>query len=137
MDSHLSPDPALLVSDVLGDVGESPQTLPQSYRPAGEKRGQRATYQEDRYGLTEGNRLNHGEDRPNDDEDDAEDPNDDQHRCPEPECCVVSSHLLLLPCAAYSTPGEVPCFSAVLERVMNSIRNGLGMRETEIAREPS
>ena len=24
-----------------------------------------------------------------------------------------------------------------LERVMNSIRNGLGMRETEIAREPS
>jgi hypothetical protein len=26
---------------------------------------------------------------------------------------------------------------AVLERVMNSIRNGLRMRETEIAREPS
>src|SRR5215208_4216763 len=25
----------------------------------------------------------------------------------------------------------------LLERVMNSIRNGLGMRETEIAREPS
>jgi hypothetical protein len=25
----------------------------------------------------------------------------------------------------------------ILERVMNSIRNGLGMRETEIAREPS
>jgi PAS domain-containing protein len=25
----------------------------------------------------------------------------------------------------------------MLERVMNSIRNGLGMRETEIAREPS
>jgi hypothetical protein len=25
---------------------------------------------------------------------------------------------------------------AVLERVMNSIRNGLGMRKTEIAREP-
>jgi hypothetical protein len=24
-----------------------------------------------------------------------------------------------------------------LERVMNSIRNGIGMRETEIAREPS
>jgi hypothetical protein len=26
---------------------------------------------------------------------------------------------------------------SALERVMNSIRNGLGMRETEIAREPS
>jgi hypothetical protein len=26
---------------------------------------------------------------------------------------------------------------ATLERVMNSIRNGLGMRETEIAKEPS
>jgi hypothetical protein len=25
----------------------------------------------------------------------------------------------------------------ILERVMNSIRNGLGMQETEIAREPS
>src|SRR5215207_4657764 len=106
MDSNLSPDPALLLPDVLGNVGEGPQTLPQSDRPAGEKRGQRATYQEDRYSLPEGNRLYHGEDRPNDDEDDAEDPNDDQHRCPEPECCVVSSHLLLLPCAAYSSPYE-------------------------------
>jgi len=27
--------------------------------------------------------------------------------------------------------------AAALERVMNSIRNGLGMQETEIAREPS
>jgi hypothetical protein len=31
--------------------------------------------------------------------------------------------------------GEHPFYA--LEAVMNSIRNGLGMRETEIAREPS
>ena len=30
-----------------------------------------------------------------------------------------------------------PVSDVTLERVMNSIRNGLGMRETEIAREPS
>jgi hypothetical protein len=30
-----------------------------------------------------------------------------------------------------------PCITGTLERVMNSIRNGLGMRETEIAKEPS
>jgi hypothetical protein len=38
-------------------------------------------------------------------------------------------------------PGTIansaPCTHLTLERVMNSIRNGLGMRETEIAREPS
>ena len=34
-----SPDPALLTSNVLADVGQSPQTLPQRYWPAGEKRG--------------------------------------------------------------------------------------------------
>jgi hypothetical protein len=33
------PNPTLLLPDVLGDVCESPQTLPQSDRPAGEKRG--------------------------------------------------------------------------------------------------
>jgi hypothetical protein len=33
---------------------------------------------------------------------------------------------------AYELP-RIP----ILERVMNSIRNALGMRETEIAREPS
>ena len=93
----------MLPLDVLSDVGERPQTLPKSDRPAGEKGCQGTTDQEDRQGLPEANRLYHGEDRPNDDEDDAEDPNDDQHRCPEPECCVVSSHLLLLPRAAYSS----------------------------------
>src|SRR5215204_2926940 len=33
--------------------------------------------------------------------------------------------------------GGLPQGGRVLERVMNSIRNGLGMRETEIAWEPS
>jgi ferredoxin len=33
--------------------------------------------------------------------------------------------------------GQVRLSCQTLERVMNSIRNGLGMRETEIAREPS
>ena len=37
--------------------------------------------------------------------------------------------------------GKLPCLKVGkhwrIERVMNSIRNGLGMQETEIAREPS
>lgn len=41
-------NPSLLVADILGDVGDSLKTLPQRYRPAGEKRSQRTTYQEDR-----------------------------------------------------------------------------------------
>ena len=41
--SHPSPDPALLLPDVLGDVCESPQALSERDRPAGEKRGQWAT----------------------------------------------------------------------------------------------
>src|SRR5918994_6023655 len=114
MDSHLSPDPALLLPDVLGYVCESPQTLPQSYRPAGEKRGQRATDQENCQGLPERHSLYHGHDRPDDDQHDADDAHNDQHCRPEPERCVVTSHLLLLPFAASSTPGEEPCFSAAL-----------------------
>jgi hypothetical protein len=36
------------------------------------------------------------------------------------------------------SPHSEPGFSAtLLERVMNSLRNGLGIRETEIARKPS
>ena len=34
-------------------------------------------------------------------------------------------------------PKTMQKLATALERVMNSIRNGLGMRETEIAREPS
>ncbi len=38
----------LLIAEVLGDVGESPQGLPKSDRPAGEKRGQGSPDEEDR-----------------------------------------------------------------------------------------
>ena len=51
-----SPDPALLLLDVLGDVGD---------RPAGEQRDERAADQEHRQALCEGLRLYNGEDGPN------------------------------------------------------------------------
>src|SRR3712207_4711134 len=73
---------SLLISDVLGDVGEGFEALPQSDRPAGEKDGQRTTDQEDRQGLQEGSRPYHGKDRPDADEDDASNPDDDQYRRP-------------------------------------------------------
>jgi hypothetical protein len=38
---------------------------------------------------------------------------------------------------ARSLAGHAYLKSFIVERVMNSIRNGLGMQETEIAREPS
>jgi hypothetical protein len=44
---------------------------------------------------------------------------------------LASSTVRLVP------PRNWPTSRAALEAVMNSIRNGLGMRETEIAREPS
>jgi hypothetical protein len=49
----LGGDSLLLISDVLGDVGQSPKSLPKSDRPAGEKRGQGSTNQEDRKHLPE------------------------------------------------------------------------------------
>ena len=39
--------------------------------------------------------------------------------------------------SAISEQGFEDAINQAVERVMNSIRNGLGMRETEIAREPS
>jgi hypothetical protein len=39
--------------------------------------------------------------------------------------------------STYTVPTDAPESDGTLERVMNSIRNGLEMRETEIAREPS
>ena len=54
----------LLISDVLGDVGQSPQSLPKSDRPAGEKRGQGSPDKEDREPLPEGGSPYHGEDHP-------------------------------------------------------------------------
>jgi hypothetical protein len=44
----------LLISDVLGEVGQRPQGLPKSDRPAGEKRGQGSPDEEDREPLPEG-----------------------------------------------------------------------------------
>ena len=49
----LGGDSLLLVSYVVGDVGEGPKGLPQGYRLAGEKRGQGSTDQEDREHLPE------------------------------------------------------------------------------------
>jgi hypothetical protein len=49
----LGRDSLLLISDVLSDVGQSPKSLPQSDRPAGKKRGQGPTDQEDRKHLPE------------------------------------------------------------------------------------
>src|SRR5215216_6019442 len=43
------------------------------------------------------------------------------------------SSSLHLTCSVYRRTGD----SSALEAVMNSVRNGLGMRETEITREPS
>src|SRR3712207_1013929 len=48
---------SLLPLDVLGDVGECPQALPQRDRPAGEKGCQRTTDQEDHQHLHEVSRL--------------------------------------------------------------------------------
>src|SRR5215212_10210352 len=76
---------SLLLSDVLGDVGESPQALAQRDGPAGKKHGQRSTDQEECQGLPEGWCLYHGEDYSDSHEDDASNPDDDQHRSPEPE----------------------------------------------------
>src|SRR3712207_9549074 len=73
---------SLLPLDILGDVGESPQGLPQRDRPAGEKGRQRATDQKNHQYLHEVSRLYHGEDGPDDDENDAANPDDDQHRRP-------------------------------------------------------
>jgi hypothetical protein len=73
---------SLLPLDILGDVGESPQTLPQRDRPAGEKGCQRATEQKNHQYLYEVSRLYHGEDGPDDDENDAANPDDDQHSRP-------------------------------------------------------
>ena len=89
---------SLLLLNVLGDVGERPQTLAQRDGPAGEKHGQRGTDQEECHGLQEGRSLYHGENYSDADEDDASNPDDDQHRRPEPERSVASAHLLLLPC---------------------------------------
>src|SRR5215212_7065041 len=99
---------SLLVSDVLGDVGESPQALAQRDWPAGEEHGQRRPDQEEYQCLPEGGGLYHGEDYSDAHEDDASNPDDDQHRRPEPERSVASAHLILLPYnAACSTPTKL------------------------------
>jgi hypothetical protein len=69
----------LLISDVLGDVGQSPKRLPKSDRPAGEKRGQGSPDEEDRESLPEGGSPYHGEDHAYDDENDAQDPDEHKH----------------------------------------------------------
>src|SRR5215213_1732296 len=97
---------SLLLLDVLGDVGEGSQALSQSNGPAGEKQGQRSTDQEEYQGLPEGGCIYHGEDYSDANENDASNPDDDQHRRPEPERSVASAHLLLLPYTACSTPNE-------------------------------
>jgi hypothetical protein len=54
---------------------------------------------------------------------------------------ILSSSLFAVAALDYPFKGDVrihpAAFEQVLEAVMNSVRNGLGMRETEITREPS
>ena len=50
--------------------------------------------------------IYHGEDYSDANENDASNPDDDQHRRPEPERSVASAHLLLLPYTVFSTPNE-------------------------------
>src|SRR5215211_1656638 len=77
-----SSEPALLAPNVLGHVGERPQALPQRNRPAGEEYRQRTTDQEETHPLPEARRRKNGEDGPDHDEYDAQDPDEYEHRRP-------------------------------------------------------